>query len=31
MKHQVLVSSKDKSKKKNLVSSAANFYWRFKG
>ena len=30
MKHQALFSSKDKAKK-NKVSSAAIFVWRFKG
>ena len=30
MKHQALFPQKDKSKK-NKLSSAANFVWRFKG
>ena len=31
MKNQALFSSKDKSKKKNNMLSAAIFVWRFKG
>ena len=31
MKNQALFSSKDKSKKKIKMSSAAIFVWRFKG